>query len=100
MSLTARDLFSIEHYEYGEAYFGSLRGMRFRVAREPLADVHHAPPDKRGEAALRASAWPEPDSFRTAPAGTVLTKDFPFTADGLTQAAAWLNEIHDTIVIA
>ena len=100
MSLAAGDLFSIEHYEYGEAYFGSHRGMRFRVAREPLADVRRLPPGKHGEATLRASAWPEPDSYRTAPENAILTKEFPFTADGLTQAAAWLNEIHDTIVIA
>lgn len=96
MSLSSKDLFPIVHYEYGEAYFGSLSGMRFRVAREPLVNVHYKAPDERGECMLRASAWPEPDSYRTAPPEHILTKDFPFTQEGLETAAAWLNEIHDS----
>lgn len=94
MALTAKDLFPIEHYEYGEAYFGSLCGMRFRVARDPLESVHSTAPEERGACTLRVSVWPEPDSYRTAPQETITSKDFPFTQAGLEAAAAWLNEIH------
>ena len=96
MALTGKDLFSIAHYEYGEAYFGSLQGMRFRVAREPLEDVHYTPPEKRGACTLLASVWPEPDSYRSAPDHAVISKNFPFTQEGLDQAVEWLNEIHES----
>ena len=92
MKITARDLFSIEHYEYGEAYFGSLNDLRFRVAREPLIDVHFIPQEQRGESVLRVSVWPEPDSYRSAPKESISFADFPFTQEGLEQAAEWLNE--------
>ena len=93
MTLTAKDLFPIAHYEYGEAFFGSLAGMRFRVARDPLADVHTDAPEKRGEASLLVSVWPGPDSYRTAPAQAILSKNFPFTQAGLEAAAAWISEM-------
>ena len=94
-SLKPGDLFSLSHYEYGEAYYGSLSGMRFRVAREPLADVHGLPADQRGEAVLRTVTWPEPDSYRSAPEEARTVRDFPFTQDGLNRAAEWLNAFHD-----
>ena len=96
MSLEAKDLFAITHYEYGEAYFGSLGAMRFRVAREPLADVHNTTPEARGAAALRADLWPDPDSFRTAPRESKISADFPFTQEGLEQAADWLNRMYES----
>ena len=30
------DFYSFEHYEYGEPYLGSCKGVRFRLAMEPL----------------------------------------------------------------
>lgn len=94
MAIGTKDLFSLTHYEYGEAYFGSERGMRFRVAREPLANVHFTPADKRGPATLRVTVWPEPDSYQSAPDDRKTVKDFPFTEEGLQQAAAYLNAWH------
>ncbi|MDO5132377.1 MAG: hypothetical protein Q4D81_05300 [Eubacteriales bacterium] len=85
------DLFPFVHYEYGEAYFGSCRGMRFRIAREPLQNVHYTPPDKRGEAVLRAVFWPEPFSFAATEDDRKTIRDFPFTEEGLQQAAEWLD---------
>ena len=96
MALAENDLFSLTHYEYGEAYFGSYRGMRFRVAREPLENVHFTPPDKRGEASLRVSIWPEPDSYQSAPEEAKIVRDFPVTEEGLQEIVAYLNEFHDT----
>lgn len=95
MAIVLKDLFSLTHYEYGEAYYGSDRGMRFRVAREPLANVHFTPVEKRGEASLRVTIWPEPDSYRTAPPEEKTVKDFPVTEEGLAAAVAYLNAYHE-----
>ena len=57
MAIDRKDLFSITHYEYGEAYYGSCDGMRFRVARHPLKNVHYDPPQVRAEGSIRASVW-------------------------------------------
>lgn len=98
MSVSIKDLFPISHYEYGEAYYGSDRGMRFRIARDPLENVHFVPADKRGSSVLAVTVWPEPDSFQSAPEEKKIRRDFPFTQEGLEQAAAYLNEVHDTAV--
>ena len=35
MEIELSSFFNLMHYEYGEAYFGSHKGMRYRLAREP-----------------------------------------------------------------
>ena len=96
MALEEKDLFSLTHYEYGEAYFGSFQGMRSRVARQPLENVHYTPPDKRGEATLHVTVWPEPDSYQAVPEEKKTERDFPVTEEGLREVTAYLNEFHDT----
>lgn len=90
--IDVKDLYTITFYEYGEAYYGSAQGYRFRIAREPLANVHYTPPDKRGEQSLRAQIWPEPLGYAAADRSSMEEKEFSFTQDGLEQACAWLNE--------
>ena len=92
-----RELFSLGHYEYGEAFFGSYRGMRYRVAREPLENVHFTPPDKRAPAVIRVSIWPEPYAYAKAPKEQIVTKDFDYDQtnpddDVLDKVTAYLNE--------
>lgn len=96
MAVGPKDLFSLTHYEYGEAYYGSDRGMRFRVAREPLENVRFTPPDKRGEASLRVTIWPEPYCCKAAPEESKVSRDFPVTEEGLRQIVEYLNEYHDS----
>lgn len=96
MAISIKDLFSLTHYEYGEAYYGSYQGMRFRVAREPLENVHYTPAEKRGEATLRVVVWPEPEGYRSAPEQVKVAKDFPVTEEGLQQATDYLNEYHES----
>ena len=47
MEIEKSTFFNLMHYEYGEAYFGSHKGMRFRLARDPLANVKFVPVDQR-----------------------------------------------------
>ena len=69
MAVIAKDLFSIVHYEYGEAYYGSYEMMCYRVAREPLENVHFTPPEKRG-VCEDAGGAEDSERFRVLPAGT------------------------------
>lgn len=97
MSIKVKDLFSITHFEYGEPYYGSFHGMRFRVAREPMENVHFTPVDKRSSATLHAIAWPEPYGYAAADPGTMISHDEEFSQKGLEQTVAWLNAVHDQI---
>ena len=63
MLIEKNTFFNLMHYEYGEAFFGSFKGMRYRLAREPLENVKFVPVDKRGPATLMATVWPEPYSY-------------------------------------
>ena len=71
--------YGITWYEHGQAYFGSHRGMRFRLARNPMEDVALLSPDKKGDAVFEAVVWPEPVCY-----------------EGKEQMIAWLNEQYET----
>ena len=91
MPIDRKELFSISHYEYGQAYFGSCDGMRYRVARNPLANVIFEPAEKRVGEMLRASIWPEPYGYAHTDPELTKEEDFPFSAEGLDDAVRWLN---------
>ena len=91
MSIKPHELYSINFYEYGEAYYGSCDGTRYRVAMDPLKNVHYTPPDKRDPAVLRATVWPEPLSYGAADPETMISKEFEFSEKGLEEAVVWLN---------
>ena len=92
MKIEPHELYSINFYEYGEAYLGSCDGTRYRVAMEPLKNVHYSPPDKRDPAVLRATVWPEPLSYGAADPETMISKEFEFSQKGLEEAVVWLNK--------
>lgn len=92
-NITRGELFPLVHYEYGEAYYGIFGDLRYRIAREPLQNVHYTPPDKRPEASLRAVAWRGPYGYAATDQNLKKIKDFPFTEEGLEQAAQWLDEL-------
>ena len=90
--IAREDLFPFVHYEYGEAYFGSCGKMRFRIARQPLQNVHYTPPEKRGEASLLVTIWQGPFGYAATEDGQKTDKTFPFSEEGMQQAADWLDE--------
>ena len=85
------DFYSFEHYEYGEPYLGSCKGVRFRLAMEPLKNVKFVPPDKRGERSLRAWVWDGPFAFAETEDEKKECKDFPYSKEGLDAAVEWLD---------
>ena len=92
MKIDPKELYSISFYEYGEAYFGSCAGMRYRLAREPLKNVRYTPVDMRDPAVLLATVWPEPYAYGKADPESMKSSEFEFSEQGLSAAAAWLNE--------
>ena len=83
-------LWGLSHYTYGEAYFGSCRGMRYRLGREPL---HIKDKDRDKITPLvKASVWPEPYAYGKTDASQITEKTFPFSGEGMEAACAWFNE--------
>ena len=90
--ITRASLWGLSHYTYGEAYFGSHAGMRFRVARDPLENVAYKDASVQADAFLKASVWPEPFAYAKTPAEHILEKSFPFSEEGMQEAVRWMNE--------
>ena len=91
MEIEQNTFFPLTHYEYGEAYFGSHKGMRYRLAREPLENVKFTPVDQRGPATLMATVWPEPNSYAHTPDELKTSEHFEVSQEGLDAAVAWIN---------
>lgn len=95
MHIDPKELLHFAYYEYGEPYYGSFRGMRFKVAREPMKNIHFTPPDQRGEASFKVVIWPEPFSDAATPEEKKVVKEFLFTEEGLAQIAPYLDAYYD-----
>ena len=94
MKVLERERFySLEHYEYGEPFYGSYRSKCFRIAIEPLENVHFVPPDKRGERSIRAWIWDGPFAFAETEEEKKQFRDFPYTPEGLDAAVEWLDSL-------
>lgn len=94
MAIQYDDILNFTHYEYGEPFPGSYKGMRYRIARNPLENVHFVPVDKRGEATLQVAVWPEPFAYDTTKEEKTI-RDFPFTEEGRIEAVDWLNATYE-----
>ena len=90
-----KDLYGFKHYFYGEAYYGSDEGMRFRLAREPLKNVVFASEEERSadDPKLRAEVWFGKLSYENTPKEEIKQKDFEFDGEGYKEAVAWLNKM-------
>ncbi len=96
MEIELSSFFNLMHYEYGEAYFGSHKGMRYRLARDPLKNVKFDPPEKRDPATLMATVWPEPYSYGATDKSLMVSEHFEVSQEGLEKAVEWINEQYDS----
>ena len=92
MEIEASSFFNLKHYEYGEAYFGSHKGMRYRLAREPLENVVFVKPEDRGPATLMATVWPEPYSYANTDKALMTSENFDVSEEGFKEAIQWIND--------
>lgn len=91
MILDRSYFYSLEHYEYGEAFYGSFRSVYYRLGIEPLENVHWTPVEKRGEHFLRAYVWKGPRAYSEIGEEEKEYQDFPYTAEGLEAAVMWID---------
>ena len=96
MAIELHTFFNLSHYEYGEAFFGSYKGMRYRLAREPLENVKFIPVDQRGPATLMATVWPEPNSYAHTDDSLKTSENFEVSQEGLEKAVEWFNEQYES----
>lgn len=95
MLIEQNTFFNLMHYEYGEAFFGSYKGMRYRLAREPLENVKFIPVDKRGPATLMATVWPEPYSYSMTDKKLMTSENFEVSQEGFEAAVKWINDQYE-----
>jgi len=95
--IQVNEFFNLRHYEYGEAFFGSHKGMRYRLAREPLSNVFFTPVDQRNpDDRLMATVWPEPYAYGKADPETMVSEKFEITQEGFEAAVAWINDQYES----
>ena len=95
MAIELNTFFNLMHYEYGEAFFGSYKGMRYRLAREPLENVKFVPLDKRCPATLMATVWPEPYSYGMTDKKLMTSESFEVSQEGFEAAVKWINDQYE-----
>lgn len=90
--ITQEKTFKLTYYDYGQPFYGSYRGMRYRLARDPLKNVYGKSKEEKEDAKLTAMVWPEPYSFEFIKEEDIISSEYPYTEEGKSQAIAWLNE--------
>ena len=89
------DFYRINYFEYGEAFYGSHGGMRFRIARYPQKNVFFdRSEDKNKDACLECVIWRGPLAFAKTQEEKE-TQRFSFDEDGADALTAWLNEQYE-----
>ena len=96
MYIKDEDTFGLKYYEYGQAFFGSYKGMRYRVVRDPMEVIFFLPQEKKEEGKLVATVWPEPFAYDVTPEDKKTTREFDFTDEGKLAMTAWLNEQYES----
>lgn len=96
MEIEKSAFFNLTHYEYGEAYFGSHKGMRFRLAREPLENVFFVKKEDRAPATLMATVWPEPYSYGVTAKELMNSENFEVSEEGFDAAVKWINDQYES----
>lgn len=93
MAIIRTDIFTFRYFDYGKAFYGSYRGMRYRIAREPLEWVFSKSEEEKAAGNIRAYVWPEPYAFEITEDDKKEFKDFPYSEKGVMEAVDYLNSV-------
>lgn len=96
MAIERGDIHHFSYFHYGEAFYGSYKGLRYRIGIEPLENVFYKSQEDRDKHKIKAYAWPEPDNFATAPEKR--SEEFPYNEEGVVSAVEWLNAQYAELV--
>ena len=92
MAVKREDIHHFNYFLYGEAFYGSSDGIRYRIGIEPLENVFFKKPEEREGHMIRAYVWHEPDNFSTA--ADKEYRDFEFSENGVNSAVEWINSMY------
>ncbi|MCR4909641.1 MAG: hypothetical protein K5985_12505 [Lachnospiraceae bacterium] len=90
--ITGRDILGFSHYSFGVPFYGSFRGMRYMVARDPLKDPKVKEGEEKPEPVLKLIIWPGPFSLEKTAEEEKESFRFDFTEEGFEALLAKLNE--------
>ena len=93
--ITEEDTFRLSFYDYGQPYYGSYCGMRFRLARDPMVNVYGKSKEVKEDGKLIAIIWPGPKAFTYIDEEDKTSAEFPYTVEGKEAAIQWLNEQYE-----
>ena len=80
------DLFHLPFYKK-EAFTGSDRGLRFWIGKTEIPSEKE---EEEGETVLRTVLWPEPFALKHTADEKKISRDFPFSEEGLDQVYEWI----------
>lgn len=80
-----KEQFHIFNYIKKEEYTASMKGMRYMLKKK----------EKEEKAVLEVIIWPEPYCYAKTPEEKKQRMEFEFSAQGVEQAADWLNEQYE-----
>lgn len=83
--ITRNEIFSMPFYKK-EAFTGSDRGLRFWIGKTEVPK----PDSEEKDVVLRCIVWPEPFALKHTPDEQKVTKDFPFSTEGLDAVYQWI----------
>ncbi|NBJ94007.1 hypothetical protein [Parablautia muri] len=83
-----KEKFHVLNYIKKEEYTASMDGMRYMLKKKETGE----------ESRLEAVIWPEPYCYAKTEEEKKRRKEFPFSPEGIKQAADWLNEQYKTRV--
>ena len=96
MVVNSKDLYLPSHYEYGEAFYGSVSGMNYRVNRNPMKFVKFESPEVKADATLIAYIWPGPKNYVNTDPEKIYSKEFPYSGEGKEEMAVWISEQYES----
>ena len=88
-----KDILNIGYYHCGQAFTGSYRGMRYRIAREPLEDVRFKKNEEKFNAKLKLSVWDEPYAYDHTDKEAIKDEYFEYSSGGLKEIVAYLRKL-------
>lgn len=80
-------ILSLEYYNYGGVFTGSLQGMRYRVEKVKEEEVEY----------FVVHAWKEPYGYDVTPKEDRKQKKFIFSDEGAQKAVEWLNLLYEEV---
>lgn len=93
--ITEEDTFRLTFYDYGQPYYGSYCGMRFRLARDPMVNVYGKSKEVKEDGKLIAITWPGQKAFEYTDEEEKTSAIFPYTDEGKETAIQWLNDQYE-----